>query len=96
MKLTNTLRENRTLRNLQIGFNQLLEDQNWKPEQNVEKRASVYREVKVAGENDAEENEFDDVPLSPINQEFMDGLQEFMKYNPMLFHLDLQTTNLPA
>ena len=26
----------------------------------------------------------------------MDGLKEFIKYNPMLFHIDLQTTGLPA
>ena len=86
VKLTNTLRENRSLRNLEIGFNTLLEEQSWRLASTIEQP-----------EEDKEKYEMQmDVPLSAMNQELMDGLMEFIKYNPMLFHLDLQTTGLPA
>ena len=37
-----------------------------------------------------------EAPLSEKNQLFMDSLKNFIKYNPYLVHLDLQTTGLSA
>lgn len=37
-----------------------------------------------------------EAPLSDKNQQIMDGFKNFIKYNPCLIHLDLQSTSLPV
>ena len=43
-----------------------------------------------------EEQGITEVPLTEKNAIFMESLKQFVKYNPLLIHLDLQTTGLPA
>ena len=43
-----------------------------------------------------EEQGITEVPLTEKNAIFMESLKQFVKYNPLLIHLDLQTTGLPT
>ena len=37
-----------------------------------------------------------EVPLSEKNERLMEGLKNFVKYNPILMHMNLTSTGLPA
>ena len=72
------LNTNRTLRDVKIGYNQLLEAQSFK----------LTKEQIEAGLTEA--------PLTPKNEQSMEGLKNFIKYNPHLIHMDLQMTGLQS
>ena len=88
VKFTRALKDNRSLRNLLIGFNQIIEDQHW----------GLPLNLKFAHDNGYDEgiDTTPEIPLLPVNQEICDNLKDFIKYNPMLYHLDMQSTRLPA
>ena len=78
MKLLRVIRQNRDLTCLSLGWNELID----------EKEQGHFLTLKQKQEGMTE------VALTEFNQEVLDCLSDFTKYNAKLIHLDLQKTGL--